>query len=75
MQCMNDPKQFSALAALSSLMAAPKPKARCLFIGPMKGKEDETRDRFEALYEDIVEPAAISVGMDSESALAGTRRV
>jgi hypothetical protein len=70
MQCMDDSTQFSALAHLASLMAVPKPKARCLFIGPMKGAESATRDRFEALYEDIVQPAAVAVGMDPQSALA-----
>jgi hypothetical protein len=61
---------LSSIDALYSAMGTLKPKPRCLFIGPMKGPDSATRNRFETLYEDIVQPIATEVGMDAQSALA-----
>lgn len=62
----------NALANLANLLASKPspPKPKCLYIGPMKGEDSATRERFDAVYEEIVKPAAKSVGMDAETALA-----
>jgi hypothetical protein len=54
---------------LAGLPTAP-PKPKCLYIGPMKGEDSPTRERFNAVYEEIVVPAAKTVGMEPDSALS-----
>jgi hypothetical protein len=52
------------------IQAADPAKLKCLFIGPMKGEDTPTRERFDAVYERIVVPAAKSLGMEPQNALA-----
>jgi hypothetical protein len=54
----------------SLLGTSSKPKPECLFIGPMKGEDTPTRDRFDAVFQSIVNAGALSVGMNASRALA-----
>ncbi len=60
---------FGNLSQLAGLGAAAR-KPKCLFIGPMKGEDTPTRERFEIVYERIVKAAADAVGMEHDSALS-----
>jgi len=51
-------------------LTPPTPQPKCLFIGPMKGDDTPTRERFETVFEKIVKPAAKDVGMDATNASA-----
>jgi hypothetical protein len=47
-------------------------KATCLLIGPMKGEDSPTRERFNTIFEKIVSPAAKELGMEAKDAVADT---
>jgi hypothetical protein len=63
-------ENYARVSALGSLIAAQAKKPSLYFIGAMKAEGTDTRERFDSVWELIVEPTAKALGMNAKNALA-----